>query len=326
MQRGASYALMVFVATSIAYFAAVTFLDPTTRLLHRTPRPTPEAVAAQLTANGLDPTASPPARYLDWLRRVVFHFDWGLGPDGSRVNDEFFARALVSGRLVALATLLSIVIGIALGVYAASRQYTPADRAVTGLGYLLSTVPAAVVYLVVQLGGIRINEWAGATLFYVSGISSPVPPPTAWGRLVDLAQHLFLPTLALTLLACTSYLLLQRTLLLDEIGTDYVRTARAKGLTRTQAVRRHALRTSFIPVAQSIAFTIPAIFTGTFVIEHVFAWPGLAVYTLEAITTTQDVNATVAGVAFGGVVFAVGAALADLSVAVADPRVRVPVT
>lgn len=323
LRRVATYVVMIVISTSIAYLAAVSFMRPATRLLQRTPRPTLEQVTTQLRANGLDPDANPLQRYLGWAHGVLTRFDWGLGPDGSRVNDEFFTRALVSGRLVALATILSIVVGVALGIFAAARQYRLSDRAVTTLSWLISTVPAPVVYLVVQMSGIALNERAGRTVVYVSGIESPIPPD-GWGaRALDQAQHLILPTLALTLYSYVSYQLLQRTLLLDTINADYVRTARAKGLTRGQAIRKHALRTSFIPVAQSIAFALPAIFAGTFIIETVFAWQGLGRYTLDAITLTQDVNAAVAGVAFGGVCFAVGAILADLSVAVVDPRARV---
>ncbi|WP_168583380.1 ABC transporter permease [Gephyromycinifex aptenodytis] len=322
-RRLANYVVMIFIATSIAYLAAVSFMRPQTRLMERTPRPTLEQVKAQLRNNGLDPDANAFERYWQWLKSIVLHFDWGLGPDGSRVNDEFFSRALISGRLVLLATVLSIIIGISLGVFAASRQYKLSDRFVTNLSYFISTIPAPVTYLIVQMTGIKANESSGSMLFYVSGIRSPIPPDTLGGRLLDDAQHLILPTIALTIVGYVSYQLLQRTLLLDNINADYVRTARAKGLTKSQAVRRHALRTSFIPVAQSIAFQLPAIFVGTFIIETVFAWQGLGRYTLDAITQTQNVNAAVAGVAFGGLMFAIGAILADLSVAIVDPRARV---
>ncbi|MBW3085997.1 putative peptide transport permease protein [Austwickia sp. TVS 96-490-7B] len=323
LRRLANYVVMIFVATSIAYFAAVNFMRPENRLLERTPRPTFEQVKAQLRANGLDPELSATQRYLDWLKGVVLHFDWGMGPDGSRINDEFFMRALISGRLVLLATLLSIVLGISLGVFAASRQYKLSDRVVTTLSYIISCIPAPVTYLMVQMTGIGLNERSGGTVVYVTGMRSPIPPEGTGAHMVDELQHLILPTIALTIVGYVSYQMLQRTLLLDNINADYVRTARAKGLTKSQAVRKHALRTSFIPVAQSIAFQIPLIFTGTFIIETVFAWQGLGRYTLDAITMTQSVNAAVAGVAFGGVMFAIGAILADLSVAVVDPRVRV---
>ncbi|MDO5629032.1 MAG: ABC transporter permease [Mobilicoccus sp.] len=322
-RRMANYLVMIFVATTIAYFAAVTFMRPQVRLLERTPRPTIEQVNEQLRVIDLDPNMSAVERYWQWLTNIVLRWDWGYGANGSNINSEFFSRALVSGRLVLLATVLAIVIGVSLGVIAAARQYKISDRIITYGTYFISVTPAPVTYLVIQLSAIKANESAGQRLFYVTGMRSARPPAEWWPRLIDQMQHLILPTVALTIVGYASYTLLQRSLLLDNVNADYVRTARAKGLTRMQAVRKHALRTSFIPVAQSIAFQIPAIFTGTFIIETVFAWQGLGRWVLDAITVTQSVNIAVAGVAFGGLMFAIGAILADLSVAIVDPRARV---
>lgn len=322
-KRMANYVVMIFVATSIAYFAAVSFMNPQERLLQRTPRPTVEQVDTQLRVIGLDPHMSAVDRYWQWLTGIVLHWDWGYGANGAHVNDEFFARALISARLVLLATLISIVIGVALGVFAAARQYKFSDRVITYGTYFISVIPAPVVYLIVQMSGIKLNEQVNKRLVYVTGMRSPRVPDEAWPRFVDEMQHLILPTIALTVVAYTSYTLLQRSLLLDNVNADYVRTARAKGLTRLEAISRHALRTSFIPVAQSIAFQLPGIFVGTFIIETVFAWQGLGRWTLDAIMVTQSVNVAVAGVAFGGLMFAIGAIFADLSVAIVDPRARV---
>ncbi|AKT51698.1 ABC transporter permease [Arsenicicoccus sp. oral taxon 190] len=323
LRRLANYLVMIFVTTTIAYFAAVSFLKPDVPMLLATPRPTPESVRTRLASYDLDPQLSAVERYWQWLQGVVLHWDWGRSPNGQRLSEEFVTRALVSGRLVFLSMVLSIVIGIALGIYTASRQYRVGDKAVTYLSYFIQTIPAPVLYLVVQMGGIKVNETSGQRIFYVSGISSAEGTDGFWAGVVDQVQHLVLPTLALTILGYVGYQLLQRSLLLDNIGADYVRTARAKGLTKAQAVRKHALRTSFIPVAQTIAFAVPSIFAGTFIIETVFAWQGLGRYTLDAITRTQDVNVTVASMAFGGLLFAIGAIIADISVAVVDPRVRV---
>lgn len=317
-----NYLVMTFVATSLGYVIAVNLLHPQDRLLQGTPRPTLEQVQTGLTAYGLDPTASAWERYLQWAHGVLLHWDWGLSPSGIPIGPEFLTRALVSGRLVVIATILQIVVGVALGVYTASRQYRIGDRTVTTLSYLIACIPAPVAFLWIQLAGITANETTGRRLVYVGGIASPIPPEGTFAQLADHAAHLVLPTLGLTLVGYGSYQLLQRAVLLDEIGSDYVRTARAKGLTRTQAIRRHALRTSFLPVAQNIAFTLPAVFAGTFVLEQVFAWKGLGSYLIDAVTRTQDVNAVAASIAFGGALFAVGAILADASVAIVDPRVR----
>lgn len=321
-RRLLDYLVMTGVATSVGYLAAVSVLHPADRLLQATPRPTAGQVQAQLADLGLDPSASVWERYARWVGDVVLRLDWGRSPDGAPIGAEFLTRALVSGRLVVIATLLQIVIGVALGVYAASRQYAIGDRAVTTLSYLLACIPAPVAFLWVQLGGIAANEAAGRRLVYVSGIASPVPPSGVGAQIVDAAAHLALPTIGLTLVGYGGYQLLQRAVLLDEIGSDYVRTARAKGLRRGQAIRRHALRVSFVPVAQNIAFTLPAVFAGTFVLEQVFAWEGLGGYLVTAVTETQDVNAVAAAIAFGGALFAIGAIVADACVAVIDPRAR----
>lgn len=321
-RRLLDYAVMTAVATSLGYVAAVSVLHPADRLLQATPRPTPAQVQARFADFGLDPSATVWERYGQWAQGVLTRWDWGLSPDGTPIGSEFLTRALVSGRLVVIATVLQIVLGVALGVFAASRQYRLGDRAVTTLSYLLACLPAPVAFLWVQLGGIAVNEAAGRRLVYVSGLSAAVPPSGVGARIADAAAHLALPTIALTLVGYGSYQLLQRAVLLDEIGSDYVRAARAKGLRRGQAIRRHAVRVSFVPVAQNIAFTLPAVFAGTFVLEQVFAWEGLGRYLIEAVTATQDVNAVAASIAFGGALFAVGAIIADSCVAVIDPRAR----
>lgn len=246
----------------------------------------------------------------------------GRSPSGAPIGAEFLDHALVSGRLMLLATVLQIVCGVALGVFAATSHRRLPDRALTTACYVVACVPAPVAYLWVQLGGLELNARAGRRLVYVSGMSSPVPPEGAAAQAADLAAHLVLPTIALTLLGVGGFYLLQRAVLLDEVEADYVRTARAKGLTRGQAIRRHAVRTSFVPVAQNISFALPAVFAGAFVVESVFAWDGLGRYTLDAITRTQDVNATVASIAFGCALFAGGAVVADAGVSLIDPRVR----
>lgn len=143
-----------------------------------------------------------------------------------------------------------------------------------------------------------------------------------WNKLVDFGQHLILPTLALLIISYAGYHFMQRTLLLDNLNADYVRTARAKGLTKAQAVRKHALRTSLIPVATSVAFSVPGIFTGAVMTERIFAWNGMGQYFIQTISR-NDVHGAVAVAAFGAAMTAISAILADLLVVALDPRVRV---
>ena len=118
------------------------------------------------------------------------------------------------------------------------------------------------------------------------------------------------------------YHMMQRSLLLDNLNADYVRTARAKGLPRRKAIRKHALRTSIIPVATSVAFSIPGIFTGAIMTEKIFAWQGMGDYFITALSH-NDIYGTVAVAAFGAFTTAVTAIHADITVVILDPRVRV---
>ena len=129
----------------------------------------------------------------------------------------------------------------------------------------------------IVFAAIEINALTGSRIFYVTGLSSG-NFPTFFEWLLDFLQHIFLPTLVLTIVSSVGYHLTQRTYLLDEMHADYVRTARAKGLTRKQAIRRHALRASLIPTAVNVAFSIAGIFTGAVMTEKIFAIHGLGEY------------------------------------------------
>jgi peptide/nickel transport system permease protein len=125
----------------------------------------------------------------------------------------------------------------------------------------------------------------------------------------------------MTIPGMVGYHLTQRTYLLDTMNADYVRTARAKGLPLNLAIRRHALRTSLIPTAVDVAFSIAGVFTGAVITETVFAINGLGSYFVQTIMQ-NDINGSVAIAAFGAVCTLVGALLADIFSAWLDPRIR----
>jgi len=143
-----------------------------------------------------------------------------------------------------------------------------------------------------------------------------------WGASgVDRVQHLILPTLVLVLVNAAFFSRIQRNLMLDALGSDYVRTARAKGLTRSRAVMKHALRTSLIPTGTYFAFTVATLFTGATFMEIIFSFHGMGEYAVTTITQ-QGVHGAVAVSAFAGLTVLAGAILADVMVAILDPRVR----
>jgi peptide/nickel transport system permease protein len=321
VRRLLGWLLMIFVATNLTFFLASAYLKPRNNYVGRRP-PVPEHVIDQTLSeynlNDKDPIWD---RWWTWLTGVVRHWDWGTTPIGDSVNGQVGFRIWVSAELVLGATVLVTLIGVALGVYTASRQYRMSDRVAQATSVVTLNIPVVVAALFIVILGIKVNQATGSTVFYVVGARSD-DVSGFFPSLLDRAQHLALPTAVLVLTGYAAYHLLQRTLLLDAIHADYVRTARAKGLTRQQAIRRHALRTSLIPVGTNVAFSIPALFTGAVLTEAIFGWEGMGKYFTEAIAK-NDVYGTVAVAAFGAAMTAVGAVLADIAVVVLDPRVRI---
>lgn len=312
---------MIVVATNLTYFLAWGFLDPKNNFVGRRPPLSPEQIDQQLIPKNLSDTVPLIERWWTWLSNILLRWDWGVSPTGGSVNEQVAYRMWISAELVLGATIISTILGIALGVYTASRQYKLADRIGQATSIITMNVNIVVAALALVLLAINFNEWVGVRVFYVTGSSSK-GVEGFFPVLVDALQHLVLPTIALVIVGYANIHFLQRSLLLDNIGADYVRTARAKGLTKPQAIRKHALRTSMIPVATQVAFTIPAIFTGAVLTETIFAWNGMGRYFVDALGK-NDINATVAIAAFGAVLTAIGAILADMAVVVLDPRVRV---
>lgn len=320
VRRLLGWLAMIFVAMNATYLLAVLFLDPASNYRDTRPRPTEERIANALAPYNLDPREPLPTRWFNWLKDVVLHFDWGRSPSGTSVNAEVGYRILISGQLVLLATVLSVAVGVGLGVFSAIRQYRISDRLLQGISILLLNVPTVVAALGLVYLAITANDALGTRLFYVTG-SSSVGVTGFFPVLLDRLEHLVLPTVSLTVLGYVGYHLTQRSLLLDTMNADFVRTARATGLTYGKAIRRHALRASLIPTATSVAFSIPAVFTGAVLTERIFGWHGMGEY-FSLTISKNDVHGVVAVATFGAAMTAIGAILADVATAFLDPRVR----
>lgn len=321
LRRGAGWLAMIVVATNLTYFLANAFLDPRVNYLQLRPPRTDQEIAQALSQYNLDPGTPLVQRWWTWATGIVTRWDWGASPVGDSVNEQVAFRVVMSGQLVFGALVLSILVGVALGVYSAQRQYRLGDRVAQLVSVITLNTPVAVAGLVVVVVAITINQAAGTTLFSVAGAQTP-GVTGFWPVLVDRVQHLVLPTISLLVTSYAGYHMLQRAMLLDVVGSDFVRTARAKGLTRDEAIRRHGLRSSLIPVATQVAFAIPALFTGAVLTEKIFAWQGMGDYLVRTVSE-NDVHGAVATAAFAALATALGAILADVAVVALDPRVRV---
>ncbi|MDN5763732.1 MAG: ABC transporter permease [Microlunatus sp.] len=319
-RRLLNYAILLFVAISLSYLLAATQLNPRALYEVQNPPLDPVAIEASLREKNLSDNVPLLQRYWTWLTDIVLHWDWGQGPRGGDVNAEVSRRIWVSLRLITIGSLVGIVTGVVIGAWTATRQYKPSDRFFTASSLFLLSVPSFVIASVLQVWATDLNDATGIRFFEFVGETGAVGSyPAAW--LVDRLQHLLLPTIVLILLNAAFFSRIQRNLMLDSLGADYVRTARAKGLRRAKAVMKHALRTSLIPTGTYFAFSVATLFTGATFMEIIFSFHGMGEYGVTTILG-QDVNGAVAVAAFSGVCVLVGAVLADIMVAILDPRVR----
>jgi peptide/nickel transport system permease protein len=242
---------MIVVATNLTYFVANFFLDPRANYLQLRPPRTAEQISRSLAQYNLSRDTPLLDRWWHWISGIFMHWNWGYSPVGESVNSQISFRIGVSAQLVMGSLILSTLIGISLAVYTAARQYRFADRFAQGVSIVTLNTPVVVASLAVVLLAIAFNQSVGSTVLFVAGAQSPTVSGF-WPLLLDRVRHLILPTISLTVISYAGTHLLQRSLLLDNINSDYVRLARAKGLTRQRAIRRHALRTSLIPVAITV--------------------------------------------------------------------------
>ncbi|NJP95231.1 ABC transporter permease [Nonomuraea sp. FMUSA5-5] len=319
-RRLLNYAVLVVVAASLAYLVAATALDPRSNYADRTPKPPPAVVDAQLTMLNLNDKTPLLQRYAVWAGGVL-RGDFGKTVAGAPVNDDIKRRMGVTFRLVILGLVCGSLLGVLVGALAAVRQYGWFDRLSTGLSFLVLAVPVVVLANMLILAGAWANQHVfGRQVLLVSGEYSAGVEGLG-SQVVDRLQHLVLPTISLSVGLVAVFSRYQRNMMLDVLGADFVRTARAKGLSRRQALTRHALRTAMIPVVTYFAFTFGALLTGATFTEKIFGWHGLGEQLINSIFS-NDVN-TVAAISLLAAVSVLCAALAaDLLHAALDPRVR----
>ncbi|MEV7007510.1 ABC transporter permease [Streptosporangium sp. NPDC051022] len=308
---------LIVVSTMVIFFAVSLAGDPLDRYRQpNVPQSTLDAKAAEL---GLDRPIA--VRYWEWISHAV-RGDFGLNDRGVPVGQELLDRSLVSLRLIAIAVVLAILAAVAVGFYGAVRRGRPADRLLTAFTILMLTAPEFWVAVVMKQLAIWFNQRTGTDLLATVGDSTPGIASAGLGeRLGDYAGHLVLPTAVLVLGMFPVWALYQRTAMLEVIDSDYVKMARAKGLTNTRVLVRHGLRTALTPVVTMIALRLPWVVGGLVVIESIFGWRGLGTMLVQGVQK-QDTNTVLAFLLLSAVLITVLNLAADLIHRYLDPRVR----
>jgi peptide/nickel transport system permease protein len=319
LRRLLKYAVLLALASFLTYCLASFAFSPLDALMQRNPRPSDAVIAAKAAELGLNQPI--PVRYLHWVADAI-RGDFGTTIGGQPVADELWRRVGVSLRLVVIGVLLGAFLGVVAGAWSAVRQYRISDRVTTVLALLVLSMPTFVIANLLILGGLYGNSFLGMQIFEYTGETSPDAVGGAWNQFVDRLQHLILPTVTLALGAFAGYSRYQRNAMLDVLGQDFIRTARAKGLTRRQALFKHGLRTALIPMATLFAYGVSGLVTGAVFVEKIFGWHGMGEWVVQGIGT-QDTNVIAAVTVFTGAVVLVAGLLSDVIYAILDPRVRV---
>ncbi|BCO35062.1 ABC transporter permease [Mycobacterium heckeshornense] len=318
-RRLLNYVVLLTLASFLAFCLTSVTFHPLDSFIQRHPQPPPEAIHAKAVELGLDKPI--PLRYAKWASGAV-RGDFGATVTGHPVSQELWRRIGVSLRLLAIGSVLGAVIGVAAGAWGAVRQYRLSDRVITVLSLTVLSIPSFVLAGLLILAGLRVNDFTGLRIFLYTGETSPISAGGVWHQLVDRIQHIVLPTLTLALAAIAGFSRYQRNAMLDVLSEDFIRTARAKGLTRRRALFKHGLRTALIPMATLFAYGVSGLVVGAVFVEKIFGWHGMGEWVVQGIST-QDTNVVAAITVFSGAAVLLAGLLSDVIYAALDPRVRV---
>ncbi|MEN8233873.1 MAG: ABC transporter permease [Actinomycetota bacterium] len=255
---------------------------------------------------------------------MTLKFNWGISFQGAGdVWDLVFGRVGATFRLGFSALFLALMIGVPLGIYQAIRQYSFFDQLGTTVAFVAFSTPIFIVGVGLQLIlALYFEKWTGVKLFYVTGMNSPhYGEMTLFQQIGDTLQHLTLPAISIALISLAGYSRFQRASMLEVLHSDYLRTAKAKGLPRSRVIVKHALRNALIPVVTLISLDIAFMIGGAIITETIFGWPGVGRLYITAIGTI-DYPLVMAIVMIIGIGIVIMNVVADILYGVMDPRVR----
>ena len=271
----------------------------------------------QLNASyGLDKGIIP--GYFTWLGDAIqgkFGDSWKYTVPVTTKFSETIWLSFIMG-LISFA--LELVIAIPLGIIAATKQYSRADYAITTFSLVGISLPTFFFATLLKLGFSVKLGW-----FDLYGlVGRDYAQLSTWGQLLDKANHLVLPIVTLVIVSVGSLMRYTRTNMLEVLNADYIRTARAKGLSEHKVIYRHAFRNTLIPLVTIIGGSLPGLFSGALITETLFMIPGIGFASYQAMIA-GDIPFSMFYMTLIAILTLIGNLLSDILYAVVDPRVRI---
>ncbi len=288
----------------------------------RNPNIKPEVLERLMAAYGLDKPIW--QQYFAWLI-TFFTFPWNEEAWGisfitnQPVRNMIFERLPATVLLMGTALILTMVVSIPMGILAAVKQYSWTDKIISALGTIGYAMPSFLLGIyILFIGGVWLGEVTGGAIYFPlfgrQSLGSEGDP-------LDIAWHLVLPVLTLAIGSIAGYSRYLRASMLEVLRQDYVRTAKAKGLSSRRVTYRHTLRNALIPFITLIGLSLPALVAGAVITETIFSYPGLGQLTIQAIGQS-DYPVIYATGMLTGLFVILGNLTADIMYGVVDPRIK----
>jgi peptide/nickel transport system permease protein len=313
------YSIPVLFAASVLIFVSVTSVGDPLAALHQNPLVSQQTI--QNIENRKHLNDSLPVQYGYWLRDAVTKkFGSPLLQPGTKIWNDLKRVIPHTLQLVLLSEIFALIVAVGIGVYSAVRQYSVFDYTATTLSFLGFAMPVFWLALMLQILFTNLFIKWHVRIFYTSGLTGENPGHGVH-FLIDRLQHLALPAMTLTILSIAQYSRFMRASMLEVINSDYVRTARAKGLPERTVTLRHALRNALIPLVTVSALNFGGLIGGAVITETIFQLDGMGPYFISNLFN-QDAYAVMAWLMVTATAIILFNLIADVAYAYIDPRIR----
>lgn len=305
--------LLIIVSLISFFIIRLSPVDPLAEL-KLNPSISPVTVERERQRLGLDKPII--VQYGKWAKSFI-KGDLGVTSTGEKVSQKLKERIPNTLLLTTIVILLTWLVGVPLGIIAAVNWKTPFDRMLTVLTSIGMAIPSFFFAVLLLLFAVK-TGW-----FPIGGLTCPnFQDMNFIQKVLDISHHLVLPVLVLFTISLASLQRQMRANMLDVLDSDYIKFARAKGLSEFAVIYKHALRNAMNPMITLLGFEFAGLLSGAALTEYVFQYPGLGRLILEAVMKS-DINLVMASLMMGAVMLVLGNLIADILLIITDPRIRV---
>jgi peptide/nickel transport system permease protein len=314
--RRVLYSIPVLFLSTFLSFIFVSYAGNPVALLRQNPRVPKSTFHVLVIQQHLNKPVV--LRYFYWLHDVFAHKLGKSLVTFQPLWPQISADLGHTAQVIILAEIIAILLGVAVGIYSAIRQYSVFDYTFTSVSFLGFALPTFWLALLLQILFTNIYLHYNVRIFYTSGLNSGLNGAT-WS--LDRLQHIVLPVATLSIISFAGYSRYMRASMLDVINSDYVRTARAKGVPEWKVIMRHVFRNALIPITTFAALNFGALLGGAIVTETVFALNGVGFFFVQSLNSL-DIYAMMAYLLLAAIGVVAFNLVADIIYGFLDPRIR----